>query len=125
MSLNGHRGHFIDKVEAYSRAEQAGLKHGDLVLEVNGTAILHHSHDGVVDLIKSFARDSKQSRYWYSFQLRNVMPLHSFMWIIYQCYFYNSIVSKFYRIRFAVISSTLKEDTLEEEAIKEVEDELP
>ena len=82
MSLNGHRGHFIDKVEAYSRAEQAGLKHGDLVLEVNGTAILHYSHDGVVDLIKSFARDSKQSRYCYSFQLRNLMPLPNVMWII-------------------------------------------
>ena len=62
MSLNGHRGHFIDNVEANSRAELAGLKHGDLVLEINGTALLQHSHDDVVRLIKTLKDDPIQSR---------------------------------------------------------------
>ena len=63
MSLNGHRGHFIDNVEDHSRAEQAGLKHGDLVLEINGTLLLPLSHDEVVQLIKQLKDDPMQSRY--------------------------------------------------------------
>ena len=64
MSLNGYRGHFIDNVELHSRAEQAGLQHGDLVLEVNGTALLHLSHDNVVRLIKTLTNDPMQSRHY-------------------------------------------------------------
>lgn len=63
MSLNGYRGHFIDNVEVHSRAEQAGLKHGDLVLEVNGTPLLQKSHDEVVKFIKTIKDDPIQSRY--------------------------------------------------------------
>jgi len=62
MSLNGYRGHFIDNVEEHSRAEQAGLRHGDLVLEINGTSLLPLSHDEVVELIKQLKDDPIQSR---------------------------------------------------------------
>ena len=63
MSLNGYRGHFIDNVEQHSRAEQAGLRHGDLVLEVNGTTLIQKSHDEVVQFIKTIKDDPIQSRY--------------------------------------------------------------
>ena len=62
MSLNGYRGHFIDNVEFDSRADVAGLKHGDLVLEINGTALLQNSHDEVVQLIKTLKDDPMQAR---------------------------------------------------------------
>lgn len=62
MSLNGYRGHFIDNVEEHSRADHAGLKHGDLVLEINGTSLLPMSHDEVVHLIKQLKDDPIQSR---------------------------------------------------------------
>ena len=64
MSLNGYRGHFIDNVELNSRAEKAGLQHGDLVLEINGTPLLHQSHDDVVSIIKKLTNDPMQSRYY-------------------------------------------------------------
>ena len=64
MSLNGYRGHFIDNVESSSRAEHAGLQHGDLVIDINGTPLLQHSHDEVVHLIKTLTNDPMQSRYF-------------------------------------------------------------
>ena len=62
MTLNGHRGHFIDSIESESRAERAGLKHGDLVLEVNGDSISNRTHDDVVDIIKLLAQNTMMTR---------------------------------------------------------------
>jgi len=48
--LTSRRGHFIDRVRPNSKAEQAGLKEGDLLLEVNGIAVKNMSHE---DLVKA------------------------------------------------------------------------
>ncbi|XP_013103919.1 Na(+)/H(+) exchange regulatory cofactor NHE-RF1 [Stomoxys calcitrans] len=48
-------GQFIGKVDANSPAEAAGLKEGDRILEVNGTAINSETHKQVVQRIKAIA----------------------------------------------------------------------
>lgn len=48
-------GQFIGKVDANSPAEAAGLKEGDRIIEVNGTAINSETHKQVVQRIKAIA----------------------------------------------------------------------
>ncbi|XP_073848020.1 uncharacterized protein [Musca autumnalis] len=48
-------GQFIGKVDANSPAEAAGLKEGDRIIEVNGTAIHSETHKQVVQRIKAIS----------------------------------------------------------------------
>ena len=48
MSLTSRRGHFVDRVRPRSKAEEAGLKHGDLLLKVNDVMVRDMSHDDLV-----------------------------------------------------------------------------
>jgi len=64
--LTSRRGHFVDKVLPNSKAEEAGLKHGDLLVEVNGVMVRDFSHS---DLVKydytvylGFGKSSNQLR---------------------------------------------------------------
>ena len=41
-----------------SKAESAGLKHGDLILEVNGLKVRDLAHDEVVQLIRQSSENS-------------------------------------------------------------------
>ncbi|XP_075166333.1 Na(+)/H(+) exchange regulatory cofactor NHE-RF1 [Haematobia irritans] len=50
-------GQFIGKVDANSPAEAAGLKEGDRIIEVNGTAINSETHKQVVQRIKAIANE--------------------------------------------------------------------
>ncbi|KAH8401752.1 hypothetical protein KR009_007669 [Drosophila setifemur] len=50
-------GQFIGKVDADSPAEQAGLKEGDRILEVNGVSIGSETHKQVVARIKAIANE--------------------------------------------------------------------
>ncbi|TPP63191.1 SH3 and multiple ankyrin repeat domains protein 3, partial [Fasciola gigantica] len=44
---------YLEKVEAGSAADRAGLKSGDFILEVNGTNVSTMSHEAVVQLIRN------------------------------------------------------------------------
>ena len=112
MSLNGHRGHFIDNVEEHSRAEQAGLKHGDLVLEINGTLLLPLSHDEVVQLIKQLKDDPMQSRYVVRSWLLGLLTISGINRTFRLC-------SLNFRLRLNVISSPILSDTVDEEVNEE------
>ena len=114
MSLNGHRGHFIDNVEEHSRAEQAGLKHGDLVLEINGTLLLPLSHDEVVQLIKQLKDDPMQSRYVVRTRLLGLLRPRKL--IINRTF---RLCSLNFRLRLNVISSPILSDTVDEEVNEE------
>ena len=52
-------GQFIGKVDPDSPAEQAGLKIGDRIVEVNGVNVEHDNHKQVVEKIKSVANETK------------------------------------------------------------------
>jgi len=52
MSLTSARGHFVDKVKPSSKAEAAGLKHADLILEVNGSKVRDMPHEELVTFIR-------------------------------------------------------------------------
>ena len=41
----------MDRVRPRSKAEEAGLKHGDLLLEVNGQMVRDMSHDDLVGIL--------------------------------------------------------------------------
>merc|ERR1719362_1985559 len=46
------RGHFVDKVKPSSKAEAAGLKHADLIVEVNGSKVRDMPHEELVKFIR-------------------------------------------------------------------------
>ena len=48
-----HVGQFIDKIHDDSPADAAGLKEGDIIIEVNGTNIEHEMHHQVIRRIKA------------------------------------------------------------------------
>lgn len=53
----GKPGQYIGKVDDGSPAESAGLKHGDRILEVNGSSIGSETHKQVVQRIKALANE--------------------------------------------------------------------
>ena len=55
----GKAGQFIGKVDPGSPAEDAGLKEGDRIVEVNGTNIGNENHQQVVQRIKSVPDETK------------------------------------------------------------------
>jgi len=59
MSLSSRRGHFVDHVKPMSKADNSGLKHGDLIREVNGERIRDKSHDEVIKLIRQVSESSE------------------------------------------------------------------
>merc|ERR1712141_583495 len=59
MSLSSRRGHFVDHVKPRSKADNSGLKHGDLIREVNGERIRDKSHDEVIKLIRQVSESSE------------------------------------------------------------------
>jgi membrane-associated protease RseP (regulator of RpoE activity) len=50
---NPSKAQFIGKVDAGSPAEEAGLRNGDKIVEVNGTNVENSAHKEVVEKIKS------------------------------------------------------------------------
>lgn len=48
------------KVKSESKAEFAGLKHGDWIMEVNGHAIRDMPHNEVVELIRQSSENEQQ-----------------------------------------------------------------
>ena len=63
ISLTSRRGHFVDKVRPNSKADEAGLKHGDLLLEVNGVMVRDFSHEDLVKLVELFVPITLVIRY--------------------------------------------------------------
>lgn len=49
------RGHFIDHVVPFSEAERAGLKQGDLVVEINGIKVKDITHQDLVTMIEDLS----------------------------------------------------------------------
>ena len=52
-------GQFIGIVDAGSPAEDAGLREGDRIVEVNGTNIAQENHKQVVERIKAIANETR------------------------------------------------------------------
>ena len=55
----GKAGQFIGKIDPGSPAEEAGLKEGDRIIEVNGTNISNENHGQVVQRIKAVPGETK------------------------------------------------------------------
>lgn len=55
----GKPGQYIGKVDEGSPAEDAGLRQGDRILEVNGESIANKTHKEVVELVKSIPGETK------------------------------------------------------------------
>ena len=51
--VDGHFGIFVSHVEKSSKAEEAGLKRGDQILEVNGQSFEHVSQAKALDLLRA------------------------------------------------------------------------
>lgn len=54
-------GQFIGIVDAGSPAEDAGLKEGDRIVEVNGTNIAQENHKQVVERIKAIPNETRSA----------------------------------------------------------------
>ena len=55
----GKAGQFIGKVDDGSPSQAAGLKHGDRIVEVNGTNIGNENHQQVVGRIKAGGEETR------------------------------------------------------------------
>jgi len=55
----GKSGQFIGKIDPGSPADQAGLKEGDRIVEVNGTNVANENHQQVVERIKAVPDETK------------------------------------------------------------------
>ncbi|KAK2170821.1 hypothetical protein NP493_1137g00010 [Ridgeia piscesae] len=67
----GKAGQFIGDVDAGSPAAAAGLRHGDRIVEVNGTNIANENHQQVVERVKAIPNktnllvvDAETDRYY-------------------------------------------------------------